>query len=223
MTNTLRATDIVLSTQAFITGHIVDAIARRPLRTLPSLFLHQRSAPDRAVGLCQRIGRDGSFAWFGDPRSALPELAAGQVFDLALTAKAEGYESQSIDLPLSEADLELQPVTLEIMGKSFSVPVRTALPVGVEIALSPRPVGLNGRVVQKADPSQGIAAASIRVSLPETRGPVFSDANGYFTLSDLPVAAFATFVVQAPNFIEFEAQLPLDFGSPFNQRVFALE
>ena len=71
------------------------------------------------------------------------------------------------------------------------------------------------------DPS--IDDAQITVTAPEVRGPVSTNAEGFFTLNDLPVAQEVTVQVSGlPSFEEVVTAVRLDYRQPVNRVTFAL-
>ena len=223
MSPVLRAVDAVLSQQVFITGRITDAISGRPPRSSPSLALVYQATPERAFPLDLRLAPDGQFAYFGNPRTALPVPSGGQNLGLRLLASAPGYQAQSLDLTLSAADLALVEVTRQLAGRAVEVGLRTGLPVSRDLALQPLPVHLAGRIVQRIDPSLPVEGAEVRVTAPQARGPATSGCGGYYALHDMPTAAEVTVIVAAVGFTTLVVTIRLDYGVVLNLRSFALE
>jgi hypothetical protein len=224
----LRTVDAVLSQQVLITGRVTDDISGRPPRLSLSLTLVYRATPERVFPLDLRVTPDGQFAYFGNPRTTLPELTGGQSLALRLLASAPGYQTTSLDLTLSAADLTLGTETLgepirQHVGRDLEVELRTQLPISRNLTLQPEPVHLAGRIVQRNDPSLPVEGAEVRVTAPQARGPVTSAASGFYTLQDLPLVAEVEVRVTAAGFTTVDETITLDYAVALNQRSFALE
>jgi hypothetical protein len=114
-------------------------------------------------------------------------------------------------------------VAREIAGRQVEVPLRINLPLTRDFVLLPLPVHLAGRVVSREDPDTPVANAVVRVLAPQPRGPVLTNAAGFFTLQDLPVAFEVTVEVTATGFDPLTETFAPDYGAPLNQHSFALE
>src|SRR5690606_30828841 len=86
---TLAALSGVASRQVFLAGSIHDALSGRAPWTQPSILLRFQAAPQRLLALRLRHHPpSGLYAFYGDPRSALPVLAAPDTLDLELVVSA---------------------------------------------------------------------------------------------------------------------------------------
>lgn len=218
-----RSLDAVLTQQVFITGQVQDALSGRPPLAPPAIALVYQATPDRPYALEFRQTPEGHFAFFGNPRTAFPAPSGGATLDLRLLVSADRYQSQTVDLSFDETDLAVSTVTRQIAGQNVEVPLRTNLPVEQNVSLQPVPVHLAGRVVDAADPTIALANAEVQVTAPEARGPVTTNAGGYFTLQDMPVAAAVTVRVTLAGFDPLETAVSLDYRQPVNRQAFALE
>ena len=223
MSPVLRTIDAVLTQQVFITGRVTDSVTGRPPRSSPSLRLVYQATPERELPLELRMTPYGLYAFFGDPRTALPVPEGGQSLGLRLLASAPGYRMTSLDVTLSAADLALGTVTRQLAGRDVELELRTGLPISRDLALRPEPVHLAGRVVRRDDPSVPIAGAEVLVTAPQAHGPAVSDANGFYLLQDLPTEAEVTLRVAATGFTTLVETVVLDYAVTLNRRSFALE
>lgn len=221
----LRALDTVLFSQALITGRIVDALTGGALLSQPALTLYYQTppaAPTRPYPLAARLYPDGLFVFAGNPQTAFPRLSPGDTLGLRLTAGAPGYETQEIDFSLTDIDLALQPVTRTIGGQQVVIYMLDAPVSTQEFTLLPLPLYLSGRVVEADNPDTPIANARVRVTAPENRGPAFTNANGFYTLPDMPLAQEITVRARRFGFDDLEKTIQLDYRQPVNQLDFAL-
>jgi carboxypeptidase family protein len=218
----LKTLDTVLTQQVFLTGRVTDAFTGFPVSGA-TVDLVYRDQPDRPYALGLRRTPDSGYAFFGEPRTAFPELTPPDVLELQLVVAAPRYTEQRLDLTLTAANLALAMVTRQIAGVQVEVPLRINLPLQRDFALLPLPVHLAGRVVSRDDPSVPVANAVVRVQSPQPRGPVTTNAAGFFTLQDLPVAPEISFEVTATGFDPLVETFAPDYGVPLNQHSFALE
>src|SRR5690606_10648037 len=220
---TLKALDTVLTQQVFLTGHVTDAFTGRDVVDGLTVDLVYRDEPERRYALEKRQTPDGRYAFFGEPRTAWPDLTPPDVLALQLVVSAPRYAEQRLDLTLTAANLALATAARQIAGRDVDVPLRINLPLTRDFALLPLPVHLAGRIVRRDDPATGIAGATVRVTAPEARGPVVTAAEGFFTLQDLPVAQSVTVLVTATGFDTLTETYAPDYRTPLNQHTFALE
>lgn len=221
----LRALDTVLFSQALITGRIVDALTGAAPLTQPALTLNYQTppgAPVRPYPLPARLSPGGLFVFAGNPQTAFPRLSPGSTLDLRLTASAAGYETQEIEFSLTDIDLALQPVTRTIGGQQVIIHMLDAPVSTQEFLLLPLPLQLSGRVVEADSPDTPIANARVRVTAPEGRGPVFTNADGFYTLPDMPLAQEITVRARRVGFAELTQIIHLDYRQPVNELNFAL-
>ena len=220
---TLAALSGVASRQVFLAGSIHDALSGRAPWTQPSILLRFQAAPQRPLALRLRHHLPtGLYAFYGDPRSALPVLAAPDTLDLELVVSAPRYATATVPISLTEADLQLVEPTREVEGQTVALARRPALPLLLDVLLAPLPLVLVGRVVRADDPSVAVVGASIAVTAPSPAGPVVSNALGAYTLPDLPVAEEITLQVTAAGFSTLTLTRRLDYRRPVNEQHFHL-
>ena len=65
--------------------------------------------------------------------------------------------------------------------------------------------------------------AAVRVTVPHPHGPAISNAGGFYTLVDMPLAAQVDVEVSADGFTTLEDTITLDYAVVLNQHSFALE
>ena len=224
--NTFKAIDPVIAHQALIVGQVTDGLMGRPTLRPPTVELYYQTPvdqPTRRYPLTARLDSSGLFVFAGKPVTAFPRLSPGGTLDLRLTVSAPRYQTQNIDFTLSDVDLTLVERTLDIKGELLSVFVLNAPLLEQNAALLPEPVHLGGRVVNAEDPEEPIANAQITVTAPQVRGPVSTNAEGFFTLNDLPVAQEVIVQVSGlPSFEEVVTTVRLDYRQPVNRVTFAL-
>ena len=211
--------DTVLNRQALITGRILDALTGEPAPGPVVVTVTDRNNPDRPPNLAVRLVAGGGYAVTGDPAVALP---AGVAAALRVTAMIDRYEPAIADIDIAAPDTVPAPVTRTIGGRSLDLLLLNA-PLAIrDLTLTPRPVALTGRVVEADDRNSGLAGAAVQVTAPTPHGPATADADGFYTLADLPVAASLTVQVSAPGRITLTTDIRIDYRTPTNQRTFAL-
>lgn len=222
-----RAIDPAIAHQALIVGRVTDGLTNRPTLRPPAVELTYQTPPGqpaRSYPLDVRLDSSGVFAFAGMPGTAFPRLSPGGTLDLRLTVSAPRYQTQNIDFTLADTDLAFVARTLDVDGESLSASVLDAPLREENVALLPEPVHLGGRVVNADDPETPVANAQITITAPEVRGPVSTNADGFFTLQDLPVAQEVTVHVSGlPGFEEIVTIVHLDYRQPVNRVTFALE
>lgn len=227
MANLLRSIDTVVTQQALIVGRVSDGLTGR--QTVSPIEVELRywtgtGLPPRRFPLTPRIDPSGLFVFPGLPARAFPRLLPGETLELRLTVSALRYQSQEIDITLTDADLGLTDYTLSAGVLTATASVLNAPVVEQIFELFPEPVGLGGRVVSVEDPEQPIPGAEIRVTAPEARGPATADADGFFTLHDMPITEEVTVRVAAsPDYANHVTTLRLDYRQPVNSVTLALE
>lgn len=221
-----RAIDPAIAHQALIVGRVTDGLTNRPTLRPPAVELTYQTLagqPPRSYPLNVRLDSSGVFAFAGMPGTAFPRLSPGGTLDLRLTISAPRYQTRTIDFTLSGTDLALIDRTLDVDGELLSASVLDAPLREENVALLPEPVHLGGRVVSADDPETPVAGAHITVTAPETRGPVSTDTDGFFTLHDMPVAQEVTVEVSGlPSFEQIVTTVHLDYRQPVNHVTFAL-
>ncbi len=222
----IGAIDRVITQQALIVGRVTDALTGgatlRPA-TVRLLYQTPAGAPERPYPLAAHTYPDGLFVVPGNPDSAFPRLTGGQTLALRLTASAAGYQAGQVDFTLSAAQVAPASQVRHIAGRDLSMPLLAAPLLTQDIALSPTPIHLSGRVVRADDPAIPITGAQVRVTEPSARGPATTDADGFFTLLDMPVAGQVTVRVERAGFQNLELAVRLDYRQPVNQQTFALK
>ena len=217
--------DRILTQQALITGQVRDDLTERPPRYLPTVTLLYQPVPgepERRYPLTARLYRNGHFVFPGDPTTAFPRLSAGSTLDLLLRVSAPRYQTQEIPFSLSDADLTPTAETREIDGRSLTLQLLDVPLFDQTIDLLPVPLHLNGRVVEADDPDTPIANVTIRIFAPGAIGPFQTDADGYFTIYDLPVVADIRLRAQRPSYEPLDTEITLDYSQPVNQMTFLL-
>jgi hypothetical protein len=217
----LRAIDAIISQQALITGNVQDALTGRPPFNPPVVELLYQS-PMRRYPLTAHIRPSGHFVFAGDPATAFPRLEAGAELALRLRASAIGYQAATSDFVLTAAMLQPVAQELDIEGVPTTVLLLNAPLLQRQIALSPVPLHLAGRVVDANDREMPIANAEVRITAPVAHGPVSSDADGFFTLQNLPVALEVTAQVTYAAFTPLTQVIRLEYGHAVHQQLFAL-
>jgi hypothetical protein len=216
----MASLDTVLSRQALVTGRILDALTGEPAPGPVSVSVIDRNDPERRLPVAVRVVDGGNYVISGDPRTALPQ---GIPVALRVRATAERYDPAEQDIDIAAADTVPSPVMRTIGEREVELLLLDAPLASRDLSLMPRPVTLTGRVVDAEDRRRGLAGASVRITAPSPRGPATADADGYFTLVDLPVAATVTVRVSAAGHTTLTEDLPLDHRTPTNRRTFALE
>jgi hypothetical protein len=225
--NILRSIDNVVTQQALIVGRVSDGLTGRQTVYPIEVELRYRTGagqPPRRLPLTPRIDPSGLFVFTGLPATAFPRVLPGETLELRLAVSAPRYQPQEIDLTLTDADLGLTDYTLSAGALTATASVLSAPVVEQIFELLPEPVGLAGRVVSADDPEHPIPGAEIRVTAPDARGPVTADADGFFTLHDLPIAEEITVRVSAsPDFVNRVITVRLDYRQPVNGVTLPLE
>lgn len=222
---TLGTIDAVLVQQVLITGQVVDTLTERPVLSPPLVELFYQTPagePPRRYPLLARLYPGDLFVFSGAPAFVFPRLAAGGTLDLRLTVSASNYQTWSVDFSLSPTDLALTEQPRQVEGRTVSVAVLAAPLFQQQINLLPQPVHLNGQVVNANEPDTPIQNAEVRVIGPETRGPVNTDADGFFILHNMPVALEIRVRVDRSGFTTLETPIALDYRQPVNRQIFAL-
>ncbi len=209
--------DTVITQQVFITGKIRDGLTGLSPQSVPTLKLVYRDNATHAYPLACRLTADSLFAFYGNPVTAFPVLSTGSTLNLRLLVSADGYTAWSHDLILNDTQLQLANVSRTLGGENVDVKLRTNLPIEQEVSLQPNPLTLTGRVVDASEPTTPIAGARVRVTAPAARGPVITQADGFFTLPNLPVALNITVQVVRNGFTTQATTLLLDYSKPTNQ------
>jgi hypothetical protein len=209
----------ILTHQALFSGQITDALTGGAPRT-PPLVTVVRDADDRPVGdVVVRPLPGGQYVVHGVP-SALPPAV-----DIVLRVEvaAQGYAPAQRPVAFVAADLTRVVREITIDGETSRTLVVAAPARREDVALAPLPVTLVGRVGRAEDPAVPIPGAEVRITAPAARGPVVTDADGFFTLGPAPVATTITLSITALGREPLTPEMRLDHGSPVNQAAFALE
>ena len=209
----------VFSLQALVSGRITDAISGGSPRSIPGISVVHDGDGRAVEAAIARVSADGTFVIYGDPL----RLPTGQALSLRLEGRADGYATESRIVALTAADATLTENTYPVRDGEITVRVLAGPARGEDIALSPLPVFLGGRVSEAEDPLHPIAGAQVRIIAPAAVGPVTTDADGFFTLGPAPIAAAVTVEVSAADRDTLTVEIRLDFTQPVNQGAFALE
>jgi hypothetical protein len=178
--------------------------------------------PPRRYPLLARLYPADLFVFKGAPAVAFPRLTAGGTLDLRLRVSAANYQTQSVDFSLSQTDLALTEQPRQIEGRTVNVAILAAPLFQQQINLLPQPVHLSGQVVNANEPDTPLQNARVRVIGPEARGPVNTDADGFFILHNMPVALEIRVRVNRSGFRALETRIALDYRQPVNRQIFAL-
>lgn len=207
----------ILTQQVIVAGRITDAMAGGAPRARAAVALLR--ADGRVLAdVVARVGADGLYAVHADPSRVLP----AQAISLRVAVTAPGYQPAQVTVDFTAADLARIPRPLALADPA-EVSVIAGLPVARDVALDPLPVALSGRIIEAEDRSQPIAGATVTLTAPLPMAPVASDAEGWFTLSPLPVAPRVTLSITAPGHDPASAEHIVDFRNPINQGSFTLE
>jgi len=219
----LRTIDRILTRQALITASVRDALDERPPATPPevALFYPPAAGEDaRPYPLTARSYPGGLFVFAGDPTTAFPALEPGDALDLRLVVRAPGYQDAVLDFSLDAEAVTPVETSRHLDGRDVTVLLVEAPVAHHDVALTPEPVFLSGRVVDADAPDDPVAGASVAVTAPPGPGTT-TDADGFFTL-EMPVVAEATLTVSHADFDELTESIRLDYRQPVNRRSFSL-
>jgi hypothetical protein len=208
----------VVTLQTMVSGRISDAITTGVPRSTPGVRLVHESDARPVEGTSVRVRDDGLYAVFGDPL----RLPSGQDLALRLNVSAEGYATTSLGVALTAADTTLTLRVFPLRGVDTSAFVLTVPARNADIALSPLPVHLGGRVT-RAEDGAPIAGAAVEITAPAAVGPVVTDENGFFTLGPAPVAESVTLQISAAGRETLSPEIRLDYRNPVNPGAYALE
>jgi hypothetical protein len=177
------------------------------------------STTGRSGGALGRVLHGGRYAVDGDPLALPPEADVV----LRLEVAADGYTPARRSVAFAAADLACVVRNITIDGETTATLVIAVPARDQDVALSPLPVTLAGRVSRAEDPAVPITDAQVAVTAPAPAGPVLTDANGFFTLGPAPVAETVTLSITAPGRDPLTPEVRLDYRSSVNQGAFALE
>jgi hypothetical protein len=213
----------VLTRQVLIWGAIVDALTpgEGPRGALDVRLLDRNTNAN--VLLARKIQPDATYAFYGIPAKVFPPPGRDRTLQLRLEARAPGYLPAGVDIDLglpanqparvtrsyAELDLPDLPAVLYTAG----------LPLEVNLTLQRRAVRLRGRVVQAANPAEGVDGAQV------TGGgqTATTGGDGFFEFANpLPVALSISFTVTKAGFEDHTAAFEPDYTRPFNEWVVAL-
>lgn len=209
----------ILTRQALISGQITDALTGSAPRTPPLVMVVRDTDGGPVEGATVRVLPGGHYAVHGDPLSLPPEA------DIVLRVEvvAEGYSPTHRAVAFTAADLTRVSRDITIGGETTETRVIAGPVRGEDVALSPLPVTLAGRVSRAEDPTVPIAGAQVAITAPAPVGPVATNADGFFTLGPAPVVETVTLSITAPGRDPLTPEVRLDYRSSVNQRAFALE
>jgi len=205
--------------QTMISGEVTDAFTGGSPRATPVVTVVRDADGAPVHGTTVRVLPGGRYVIDGDPAALPPAVAVV----LRVEVEAEGYQSARRTVAFTAADLTRVTKVVTLRGASSEVRVIKTPQLGQNVAVTPRPVTLTGRVSQAEDPAEPIAGARVEITVPASVGPAVTDADGFFTLGPAPVAETVTVSVTAPGREPLERVVRLDFRSSVDQRAFALE
>lgn len=205
----------ILTQQVIVSGRVSDSMSGAAPRARPGVALLRTDDGRPVPGVAARVGADGLYAFHADPARAL----APQAIALQVRVTAPGYRPAQAAVDFTAADLAR--VARSVAGGT--VAVIAGVPITRDIALEPLPVALSGRVSEADDRAQPIAGATVTLTAPAAMGPVPTDAEGWFTLSPLPVAPRVTLSITAPGHRPASIEHIVDFRNPINRGSFTLE
>lgn len=168
---------------------------------------------------------DATYAFYGLPQTAFP-LIASQTYHLRIEAAAPGYLASAIDFDLGPAANQPQvtsrPLALPQIPPMqvilFTAP-NTLLPRRIDFMLDRSAVRLRGRVVQAANPAQGINNATIQAGAQTAA----TDAQGFYTFPlPLPVTLSLPITATANGFDPKTVTFEPDYTRAINELIFAL-
>lgn len=138
--NYLRSIDTVVTHQALIVGQVTDGLTGRQTVHPFDVELRYQTAmgqPPRRFPLTPRLDSSGLFVFAGLPTTAFPRLSPGETLDLCLAVSAPRYQTQEIDVTLTDADLALVDQVLSVGTLTTTASVLNAPLVEQTVALLP--------------------------------------------------------------------------------------
>lgn len=222
---TLRALSGVLSRQALVVGRIHDALRGTAPADVASLTVAFRKGGGAGAFLpfpeAPRLLDGMYYACAGAPEAVLSDLGPADGLDLRVTVEAPSYQAATVEATLPPTALGSVDEPATVGGIDTVLRRWPGLPAVVDVPLQPLPVALEGRVIDDHDPAQPVVGATARVTAPESRGPVTTDARGAFRIENLPVALAVTVeIALGPRTLTAEVEVEPDV--PMNQRTFSL-
>ncbi len=220
----LRALSGVVSTRALVSGRIRDSLTGGSPPRISGLTLSMR--PTEAAAYSPFPGSirllDGMhFTTWGSPERLFPAGPPSGGLDLRLEVEAPGYAPEAVEFSVPAAHLVPVDEVVRVGHREVRVNGFPHLPRFIEVALTPLPVALAGWVIDDHDPEAPVPGATVRVTAPAPRGPVTTDARGYFRIQDLPVALSVTVEIRqgSRSLVQEVALRPSD---PLNEWTFSL-
>ncbi len=220
----LRAVSGVVSTQALVAGRIRDALTGAAPARLSSLALALRRGGEsvfRPYPGTIRLLDGMHFTTWGSPGRLFPAGPPLAGLDFRLEVHAPGYEAEVVDFSIPAHELTPVDERVRVGEREVRVQGYPSLPRFVEVALTPMPVALGGWVIDDHDPETPVPGATARITAPAPRGPVTSDARGYFRIENLPVALSVTVEIQQGS-RSLVQEVPIRPADPLNERTFSL-
>jgi hypothetical protein len=220
----LKAISSVLGRHALVAGQVRDALTGgAPVRT-PTLTLTCRlpgAAEFVTFPAPVRLLDGSSYVCNGEPAQAFAALSGTDVLECRLRVAAPRYAPAQHDFAITAADRERLDLPVIVHGLPVTMGSWPRLPVTVDVALQPLPVALSGFLIEDSDPDSPVAGARVRITAPEARGPVTTDARGHFRIDELPVATTVTVSIEldARSLVRDVVVHPTE---PINRRTFSL-
>jgi hypothetical protein len=222
---TARAATLVQ--QVIVYGSVFDALQPTlGVRGGLTVRLINRATGEDYPLARKRITPDATYAFFGLPQTAYP-LLASQPYPLRVEASAPGYITAGVNFDVPQTSNQPAIVTIPlplpdiepIAVPLFQAAIPPGLPRRVDIMLNRSAVRLRGRVVQTANPMQGISGASVQVDTQT----VTTNAQGYFTFPNpLPVTLSMTVTVTATGFNPETLVFEPNYAQALNELVITL-
>jgi hypothetical protein len=221
----IRLLDTVLMHQAIITGRVTDALNGEAIGVTPLINLAWSidGVGDYLVAPHEpSIKAGGYFVFSGSPQHFFPPFSENETLACRLTIRATGYQEDSIAFGLKREDVTLETVKQTLAGhevdlKRLNTPVRQ-----LDIALTPDPISLAGRVIKDHDLNSPVAGATVSIISPPAGGNAVTNALGYFRINDLSMMTQVTVEIRH-NGKKIEAKVYLDMSRRINERIFSFE
>jgi hypothetical protein len=222
MAPVLRALDGPVVREALVTGRVRDALTGVGLGAeLALAWRVGASAAFRPVPARLARRGDGRFAYHADP-ARLPAIDPAATVALRLTTTVAGREPVEATRTTSGAAWALTPKTAPTSGGAVSWDGLAAPVAAFDVAVVPRAVALEGRVLRDHDPTTPAAGAVLAIVDPPEPLTATADAAGFFRLAALPTAALVTLRITHGGDARDVAYRP-DYQARINRAVFNVD